>query len=247
MTMSEKKKLFAVETINGETVATKSDLLKASDNLAAQSRLLRKADAEHKALLQRMHDLGDAERARAADQKREAIAERMKSIVPLIEKGRALLTEAESAEREARSFIARFDGVDFDAVQRSLPSAHGVVAGSEWSTSTRLSLLCRTVDEAREILRGNQSELTAQIMAAESLGATEEVWRFNHPEAARTMQSPWSPDGRQTLARLERAIATGDRGTALRGKVGAIRKLLDLIGADILNPADAPTTTEETK
>jgi hypothetical protein len=243
----ERKKLIESVEIEGETVATSKSLKAAANALGFQARQLHKAAHEHEALLTKMRDLGDTERARAAEQKREAIAERMKSIVPLIEHGRALLAEAESAEREARSFIARFDGVDFDAVQRSLPPAHGVVAGSEWSTSSRLSLLCRTVDEAREILRGNQSELTAQIMAAESLGATEEVWRFNHPEAARTMQSPWSPDGRQTLARLERAIATGDRGTALRGKVGAIRKLLDLIGADILNPADAPTTTETSR
>jgi hypothetical protein len=184
--------------------------------LSAVARRLDRAVEAQNEVLNRLLQIGEQEAAHAEQQRQAAVAEQVASLQPLIERGRDLLEAAEAADREVRPLVDKFYGLDWQAVRSSFAAHHGVVAGSEHSTATRLGLLQRTVEEAREILRGNQSELKEWISKVDALAETA------------------SHDAKYAINGLTGAIRSGDRGTALLGKAGAIRRLLAEIGEQIL-------------
>jgi hypothetical protein len=212
--MYEKKKLFdAVEKINGDTIATKSDLLKVADNLAATSRILRKANAKHEAVLDRLRAIGDAEAAAVTESKRVRAEAQVASIQPALERGRRLLADAKAARVEAKPFVNGFEAVQWPTLFKKF-GAHNVV-GME-STSTRLSMLQRLVGELHDLaVRGNDSHLQIAIQRAEQLTETDSV------------QSGY------VVRDLQTAIAGDGAGEHIRRVVAAIKKRLVELGEDV--------------
>jgi hypothetical protein len=200
----------------GPEKSAKSDVLKIADDLAAKSRILRKA-AQHDAVLDRLRAIGEeeayAERARESASKEDQVA----SIQPLLRKGRELLREAMAAREEASEFLAPFEKVRWEDVLHRYPATHGGAAGSMETTRTRTAFIRALVVELGELLATtNGSELSVALRQAEAL--TETV-------------SPAAGYAIRDLVRTTR----GSVAETLRHKMHAIKKRLVELGEDIFS------------
>jgi hypothetical protein len=206
----------------GRTVTTdRNPLIAAANQLAYTSRKLREAADEHaaqEAVLNRLRDIGNAEARAEAERSAQARATSMAAVQPLLKQAREMITADAAAVAEVQPLIDSFSGVNWAAVGRRYPGGHGVTPGSEESTQTRLGFLRRTVEEAREILQGNTSAAASWLRQVETT-------------------DPASREGVYAANGLRGSLP--DRSVTLRAKAAAIRKLLAVLGPDIL--AEAPS------
>jgi hypothetical protein len=194
----------------------KSEVLKIADNLAAQSRILRKA-AQHEAVLDRLRAIGEeeayAERARESASNEEQVA----SIQPLLRKGRELLREAMAAREEASAFLAPFERVRWEDVLHRYPVTHGGATGSMETTRTRIAFIrAQVVELGRLLSASTEGELSVALPRAEAL--TEVT----------------STDAQYVINDLVRSTR-GSVAETLRHKMQAIKKRLVELGEDIFS------------
>jgi hypothetical protein len=209
----------------------KSDVLKIADDLAAKSRILRRAADAHDAVLDRLRQLGD-EAASDDSQREQAIrSEQVDEIKPLIEKAHELVAAGDEARGEAKPLLQALTVVNFDALRKKFSSSHGMTLKTEAeiaaspgsafyadSTQHRIARLQAAVKDLQEFVTAGDSELRAWMTLAESL---TEVTRGSSIQA---------------VNELRRCLAYGGSAEGTRGKLAGIRRLLSDIGEDILSP-----------
>jgi hypothetical protein len=227
----------------------KAAALKVADDLAAKSRMLRRAyQSEQEAMsaaIDAMKGITAEQQAEHVHAKEQIQNDAREAFAPLIALAQEKIRENDAVDREARPLIESLDGVNRKAVIERFSPHHGVTfldqvkehsamdasKVSLANTRDRLAMLFRLVDEAKELLAGNMKDLAQAIETAESVADVQ------------------SGHGVMTMNTIKRYTRfAGDRAVILRSKVGAIKRTLKEIGQNILSqgtPAEADPNARE--
>jgi hypothetical protein len=238
----------------------KSELLKAADNLAAQSRILRRAAEQEEQVLNRLRRLGEefASEQHMQEQEQTHAMKEKEILRPLIEQIEERVADAQEARKEAKPIIDSLDSVDWRAIDKKLTYEHGMTRTrqeiettdsegetvlraaperfSTHNTKTRLAQLRAAANDLRPLVHPkSDSELRARLRDAQNLLfslRTIEVRPGDYEaEAQKTRQYH---EFQYAVNSLRQGLSYGSLAEAIRGKLAGVKKLLADIGADVL-------------
>jgi hypothetical protein len=244
-------------TFGPEKSAEKSDVLKIADDLAAKSRILRRAAEDHDKVLNRLREIGESVADERHAREKAATDQRMTSILPLMEKAREYIADAEVARKEAKPVLDAVASVDWQAVSEKLSFEHGLTNQSEPSTQSnedggvivtnygsrfstdntkiRIARLQAAANDLRPLVDpASDSELRARLFNAEDVVAhyvpVGETGVNPNPE----WKQAWDMKFRYAVNGLRQGLSYGSVAESIRGKLAGIKRLLSEIGEDVL-------------
>jgi hypothetical protein len=120
----------------GRPKSEKSDVLKIADDLAAKSRILRRADGDHEAVLDRLRRIGEEIASERQQRAKEIARKDVSEIEPLIEQALKYVEDAKEARREARPVLEALDAINWSVIEKKLSYEHGLTLGSQQEQET---------------------------------------------------------------------------------------------------------------
>jgi len=209
-------------------MSKKNAVLAVADDLAAKSRILRKAATDPDVVVSKLHALGMEHSKAIAERKQSAAAEAVASIQPMIERARQQLAGADAAREEAREFVKKFENVKWDVLRERFNEYHGVTPETPLSTRNRIAQIRAAVEELGAMAAAGDDELRRFLASASTLNETE------------------SHSARYTINGLHQRLEWSDAGQTVRNRITSLKRRLGALGAVLAADVvpDAPQTQE---
>ena len=210
-------------------MSKKNAVLAVADDLAAKSRILRKAATDPDVVVSKLHALGMEHSKQMAERKQSAAAEAVASIQPMIERARQQLAGADAAREEAREFVKKFENVKWDVLRDRFNEYHGVTPETPLSTRNRIAQIRAAVEELGAMAATDDGDLRRFLTSASALEEIE------------------SHKARYAINGLhQRMSLSADAGQTIRNRITGIKRHLEALGAVLVTDvvADAPQAQE---
>jgi len=205
-------------------MSKKNAVLAVADDLAAKSRILRKAATDPDAVLSKLHTLGFEQTKLNAERKETKAAEALASIQPMIDKARAQLADADAAREEAKQFVKKFENVNWDVLRDRFNDWEGATPENPVSTRDRIATIRAAVEELKTMADASDGEFRDYLSRASALHEVE------------SHTAKYAINGLHQRMTLSAGTAT-----TVRNRIKGIKRHLELLGTVLVAAAsDAP-------